>query len=110
MSCRQGLHPPTLHDSLLPAALPRALPCCPAAAILLPCCSLLPAAALHFEQPLQMRGASCLLETHTYRRATGTGREDPQRDANETQLWFPVKCSCLCVELRKEANSKKANP
>ena len=37
----------------------------------------------------------------------GTGREDPQPDTNPFQLWFAVKCGRLCVELRREAESKK---
>ena len=52
---------------------------------------------LHFERPL--RGADCLLETAAFRRAAGTGREDPQPDTSASQLWFAVQCGCLCVEM-----------
>ena len=47
------------------------------------------------------------METHAFRRAAGTGREDPQPDTNPSQ-------QCLVVQLsveqrkRKEAESKKA--
>ena len=44
-----------------------------------------------------------------YRRAAGAGREDPQPDTNPSQLWFVVKFGRLCVELRREAKSKKAS-
>ena len=49
-----------------------------------------------------MRGAGCLLETLASGRAAGTGREEPQPDR------LAVKCGRLCVELRREAKSKKA--
>ena len=29
-------------------------------------------------------------------------------DTNLSQLWSTVQCGCLCVELREEAESKKA--
>ena len=47
------------------------------------------------------------METHAFSRAAGTGREDPQPDANPSQLCLVVQCGCLCVEQRKEAKSKK---
>ena len=34
---------------------------------------------------------------------------DPQPDTNPSQLWFAVNCGRLCVELRREAESKKAS-
>ena len=43
-----------------------------------------------------------------FRRAAGTGREDPQPDTNPSQLCFAVKFGRLYIELRKEAESKKA--
>ena len=52
------------------------------------------------------RGPSCLLLA--FRRAAGTGREDPQPDTNPSQLCFAVKFGRLYSELRKEAESKKA--
>ena len=42
-----------------------------------------------------------------FRRAAGTGREDPQPDTNPSQLCFAV-FGRLFFELRKEAESKKA--
>ena len=43
-----------------------------------------------------------------FRRAAGTGREDPQPDTNPSQLCFAMKFGRLYSELRKEAESKKA--
>ena len=55
-----------------------------------------------------VRGAGCLLETLAFRRAAGTGCEDPQPDTNPSQLWFVVLCGRLCVGLRMEAERKNA--
>ena len=52
----------------LPSALPTALPC--------PAHPALPSRSSHFQQPDRRPG--CLLETLAFRRAAGTGREDPQ--------------------------------
>ena len=57
--------------------------------------------------PDRVRGPDCLLETLVCIRAAGTGREDARPDTNPSQLWA-VRTGCLCVELRKEAESKKA--
>ena len=43
-----------------------------------------------------------------FRRAAGTGREDPQPDTNPSQLCFAVTFGRLYIELRKAAESKKA--
>ena len=48
------------------------------------------------------------METHAFRRAAGTGREDPQPGANPSQQCLVVQCVCLFVEQRKEAKSKEA--
>ena len=59
---------------------------------------------------LPCRALPCLLETYAFRRAAGTGREDPQPDTNPSQLWPAVTCGRLCVELRKEAEGSEGEP
>ena len=94
----------------LPALPCPALPCpalpCPA---LLPCPSALPSLPSALPCPaLPCPGPGCLLENFAFRRAAGTGCEDPQSDTRPDQQCLVVQCGCLCVERRKEAESKKA--
>ena len=97
-----------------PCPAPPALPCpalpCPA----LPCpglawpglalaCPPLPCVSTS-SSPDKARGSRLFVGI---RRAAGTGREDPQPDTNPSQLCFAV-FGRLYIELRKEAESKKA--
>ena len=93
----------TRRSLLCPSALPP-LPC-PA----LPLPALPPCPALPCLPCLSDQRALTGWETHTFRRAAGTGHEDPQPDPNPSQLWFVVQCGRFCVEQRKEAESKKAH-
>ena len=97
--------PPSALCLLLSALcpLPSALCPLPPAALL---CSLLPWSATSSD-PCRVRGAGCLMANHAFRRVAGTGREDPQPDANPSRQCLVVQCGCFCVGQRKEAKSKK---
>ena len=95
---------PALPCPALPAP-PRPARPCPA----LPCPALGPSPALcsTSSSPDRAReGPGCLLET-CFSSSGGTGRKDPQPDTNPSQLCFAV-FGRLYIELRKEAESKKA--
>ena len=62
--------------------------------------------ALLSSNPYRVREAKCLLGALASRRATGTGREDPQPDSNPFQLRFYSETA----KLQGEAESKKAPP
>ena len=99
----------------LPLACPGPLaPWPPAPALTLPCpalpCPALPCPALPCLpclqwsatscDPARVRGAGCLMETHAFHRAAGTGREDPQPDTNPSQ-------QCLVVQLSVEVSNSE---
>ena len=106
---------PALPCPALPcAALPcPALPCpalpCPALPCLtLPCpplpCPALPCPALPSRSSHVTREGQVVCWVPL----AGTGREDPQPDTHPKQQCLVVQYGCLCVERRKEAESKKA--
>ena len=93
---------PALPWSALPALPCPALPLpCPAPA--LPCPALPCPALLSRSSHATHEG-----QVVCWVPLAGTGREDPQPDTHPKQQCLVVQYGCLCVERRKEAESKKA--